>query len=158
MATCSRVMTQPQFVLAVLLVDGRYVMQLRDDKPGIAAPGVWGLFGGSVEVGEEPRVALLREVEEELCIKLNDCHFLWSVEHRDQFAATTVGYWLFEADITELWGQHRLTEGQCAQHFSFEELCDLTMPPLIRQALERHRTENPPLNQALFRKNRVGSI
>ena len=157
MATCSRVMTQPQFVLAVLLVDGRYVMQLRDDKPGIAAPGVWGLFGGSVEVGEEPRVALLRELEEELCINLNDCHFLWSVEHRDQFAATPVGYWLFEADITELWGQHRLTEGQAVQHFAFEELFALAVPPLIREALQRHRVEGTTSTAPLSKK-RIVSI
>jgi len=134
-------MAQPRFVLAVLLVDGRYVMQLRDDKPGIAVPGVWSLFGGSVEEGEEPRTALLREIEEELCIQLCDSHFLWSAEHHLDFAATTARYWLFEADITELWGRHRLTEGQAVQHFAFDELRDLTIPALIREVLERHYQE-----------------
>lgn len=39
-------------VLAVLLVHGQYLKQLRDDKPTIEAPGTWGLFGGMVERGE----------------------------------------------------------------------------------------------------------
>jgi 8-oxo-dGTP pyrophosphatase MutT (NUDIX family) len=46
--------------------DGRYLMQLRDDKPGLRAPGHWGLFGGGIEPGENPREALVRELEEEL--------------------------------------------------------------------------------------------
>ena len=46
--------------------DGRYLMQLRDDKAGLRAPGHWGLFGGGVEPGESPRVAVIRELQEEL--------------------------------------------------------------------------------------------
>lgn len=50
----------------IFTADGRYLMQLRDDKPGLRAPGHWGLFGGGVEAGETPREALVRELEEEL--------------------------------------------------------------------------------------------
>ena len=46
--------------------DGRYLMQLRDDKAGLRAPGHWGLFGGGVELGESPRTAVIRELQEEL--------------------------------------------------------------------------------------------
>lgn len=54
-------------VAAILVVDdGRYLMQLRDDKPGIFYPGHWGLFGGAVEPGEDPVGALRRELNEEL--------------------------------------------------------------------------------------------
>ena len=134
-------MAQLHFVLGVLLVDGRYLMQLRDSKPGISSPGVWALFGGGVEEGEEARAALLREVQEELGIRLHDCHFLWSFEHYSVFAATIARYSVFEADITEYWGQHRLMEGQAAEHFAFEQLRDLTIPPLIREVLERHFSE-----------------
>lgn len=54
--------------VAALLVleDGRYVMQLRDDIEGIFYPGHWGCFGGAVERGEAPREALRRELNEEL--------------------------------------------------------------------------------------------
>lgn len=41
-------------------------MQLRDDLPSIVYPGIWGLFGGHIEAGETPQVALLRELAEEI--------------------------------------------------------------------------------------------
>jgi 8-oxo-dGTP pyrophosphatase MutT (NUDIX family) len=54
-------------VVALILVDeSRYLMQLRDDKPGIFYLDHWGLFGGAVEPGEDPEVALRRELMEEL--------------------------------------------------------------------------------------------
>lgn len=56
-----------------LLVDaeGRFLLQLRDDKPGIVNPGMWGSFGGRVEPHETderetPDEGFLREMQEEL--------------------------------------------------------------------------------------------
>ena len=45
---------------------GRFLMQLRDDIPRIFYPGFWGCFGGAVGAGEDPAVALSRELQEEL--------------------------------------------------------------------------------------------
>lgn len=50
----------------MVLDDGRYIMQLRDDKEGIFYPGHWGCFGGAIEDGETPDIALRRELKEEL--------------------------------------------------------------------------------------------
>lgn len=50
----------------IVLDDGRYLLQLRDNKAGIIFPGHWGLFGGGVEEGERPVDALRRELNEEL--------------------------------------------------------------------------------------------
>lgn len=55
--------------LIVIQEDGRYLMQLRDDKPGIFYPAHWGLFGGAVDEGEQPEQALHRELAEELNLK-----------------------------------------------------------------------------------------
>ena len=51
-----------------LLIDvqGRFLLQLRDDKPEIMHPGLWGSFGGRVEPGETPDDGFLRELDEEL--------------------------------------------------------------------------------------------
>ncbi len=46
--------------------EGRVLMQLRDQKPGIAFPGHWGFFSGSLEPGETPLMAARRELGEEL--------------------------------------------------------------------------------------------
>lgn len=56
-------------VAILLLEDGRYVMQLRDDIPNIFYPGHWGCFGGAIDPGERPLRALKRELVEELEFK-----------------------------------------------------------------------------------------
>lgn len=53
-------------VALVVLDDGRYLMQLRSERPGIFYPGHWGLFGGALDAGEDFDTALLRELKEEL--------------------------------------------------------------------------------------------
>ena len=52
--------------IAILYREGKFLMQLRDDIPGIIYPGCWGFFGGHIEEGETPEVALKRELEEEI--------------------------------------------------------------------------------------------
>jgi len=52
--------------VAIIHARGKYLMQLRDDIPHIAYPGVWGFFGGHIEPGEEPEIALKRELIEEI--------------------------------------------------------------------------------------------
>ncbi len=44
----------------------QFLMQLRDDIPGIAYPGHWGFFGGHIEPGETPDDAMRRELLEEI--------------------------------------------------------------------------------------------
>jgi 8-oxo-dGTP pyrophosphatase MutT (NUDIX family) len=60
---------QNAVVAIIVLDDGRYLAQLRDDKPGIFYPDHWGLFGGAVDPGESPEAALRRELMEELSLE-----------------------------------------------------------------------------------------
>lgn len=57
---------QSQVAIAILYQEGRFLMQLRDNIPGIVYPGCWGFFGGHIEPGETPKVALERELQEEI--------------------------------------------------------------------------------------------
>jgi len=54
----------------ILYREGRVLLQHRDDKPEIRWPGAWAIFGGHVEEGETPEEAALREMEEELGLRL----------------------------------------------------------------------------------------
>jgi 8-oxo-dGTP pyrophosphatase MutT (NUDIX family) len=65
-------------VAAIILVEGKYLLQRRDDRPDIWYPNHWGLFGGAVEPDENPIEALARELHEELELVLprgNVAHF-----------------------------------------------------------------------------------
>lgn len=57
---------KPEVALAILYQDDRFLMQLRDDIPGIVYPGCWGFFGGHLEPGEDPKTAVRRELLEEI--------------------------------------------------------------------------------------------
>ncbi len=126
---------------AILLYRGGYVLQLRDNLRTISAAGQWSLFGGRVEEGEAPAATVLREVREELSIMPPAYRFLWSSYHFAKFEQAMICMWFFETCVDEVWGVHRLTEGQAVKVFTFEELDGLNMPPVMRKVLRRyHRT------------------
>lgn len=58
---------QRRFAGALLTDEwGRYLLQIRDDRPDILHPGAFGLFGGGIEHGEAAAEAMRRELEEEI--------------------------------------------------------------------------------------------
>lgn len=58
---------QPVHVaIAILYQKNKFLMQLRDNIPSILYPGYWALFGGHIEPGETPEVAVKREILEEI--------------------------------------------------------------------------------------------
>ena len=52
---------------ALIKIDVHYLMQLRDFKPTILYPGHWGFFAGHWKNHETAVVAMMRELNEELC-------------------------------------------------------------------------------------------
>jgi len=67
--------------VGVILVDrrGRFLLQLRDDIEGIAWPGMWGIVGGAIEVGEWPYDAAVRETEEEVGQRIEQLHLVGAI-------------------------------------------------------------------------------
>lgn len=55
-----------EVAIAILHTSDRFLMQLRDNIPGILYPGYWGFFGGHIDPGETPKVAVKRELLEEI--------------------------------------------------------------------------------------------
>ncbi len=52
--------------MAILYCGDGFLMQLRDDFPHIVYPGIWGFFGGHMELGEVPEASVYRELAEEI--------------------------------------------------------------------------------------------
>ncbi|MEI7951449.1 MAG: NUDIX hydrolase [Synechococcaceae cyanobacterium ELA182] len=92
--------------LAMLERQGQWLLQLRDDIPGIAAPGCWGLFGGHLDPGESPEQALRRELLEEIGWAAADLPF-WFIHSNPQRIAH-----FFRAPLTLPLQELRLLEGQ----------------------------------------------
>ncbi|MDX2214232.1 MAG: NUDIX hydrolase [Oculatellaceae cyanobacterium bins.114] len=55
-----------EVAIAILHQDNQFLMQLRDNIPGIIYPGHWGFFGGHLDPGESPEEAMWRELAEEI--------------------------------------------------------------------------------------------
>ena len=125
---------------AILLERGKFVLQLRDDKPLIDFPDMWSLFGGAIEKNEDPQEAMLREIEEELCIKVKGICFLWDYIYCRE-DGKKFHHKIYEADITSLWGRHQLTEGQATDSFNWDQLKTLRIPQFIQEVLARYQRE-----------------
>lgn len=147
-------------VAAIIVVDdGRYLMQLRDDKPGIFYPGHWGLFGGAVELGEDPVGALRRELIEELDFVPNEIRYFTRMDF--DFSPFALGHcyrMFFEVpigigDLTTL----KLGEGHRMEPFPVERLLlDERLTPYDAFALWLHyqarKKENGMISGNLERK------
>ncbi|HTL88705.1 MAG TPA: NUDIX hydrolase [Leptolyngbya sp.] len=63
---------KPDVAIAILYQRDQFLLQLRDNVPNIAYPGHWGLFGGHIELNESPELAVVRELQEEICYSVTD--------------------------------------------------------------------------------------
>ena len=124
-------------VLAILTVGDAYALQLRDDRPDVASPGHWALFGGAVQEGESAAAAIRREIREELGLDVERWRELWTVRCTVPFWNAEVPHHVYAADVTAVWDRHVLGEGQAAAVFPISSL-PRPMEPLVITALERY--------------------
>ncbi|OHB70246.1 MAG: hypothetical protein A2W17_07640 [Planctomycetes bacterium RBG_16_41_13] len=123
---------------AILLNVGNYILQLRDNKPTIAASGQWSLFGGMRSKDETPLDAIKREIFEELSAEPAVFKYLWFTDYYADFEKTIIRTWFFVSDFSNVWSRHKLTEGRDVGIFNFEQLAGLVMPPVMRETIEKY--------------------
>ncbi len=117
--------------LAILYRQDQFLLQLRDNIPGINYPGHWGLFGGHLEPGETPAIAVERELIEEICytppVLLEfGCYFDSRVVRHVYHAPLTV-----EIDtlvLQEGWDMGLLTQQQIRQGSSYSAKAGHVLP------------------------------
>jgi len=85
---------------AALLYEGKLVMFLRDDRPGLRFANLWDFPGGGRENNETPTECLLREVDEEFSIKLGPNQIVWEKEYPAVHDPSLKGHF-FVANVTK---------------------------------------------------------
>jgi 8-oxo-dGTP pyrophosphatase MutT (NUDIX family) len=87
-------------VVVVLPVrEAKVLLQLRDLKDGIDCAGLWGFFGGAIELAESPEDAAMREIVEELGHEPSILYPLGLTRLKDQGNLISYAYWYpFEID------------------------------------------------------------
>lgn len=119
---------------------GELLLHLRDDFPAIAWPAHWSLLGGGCDPGEAPTTAIVRELHEEAGLTADSLTELF--ETRDEHGSGQIITFFaanWDGDETRL----PLSEGVKLQFFASEHLDILTIPPFIRDGINRYLAARP---------------
>lgn len=108
---------------AIVLYDGKILMVLRDNKPGLPDANTWTFPGGQMEIGENFLETMKREFKEEIGITPQNIAELGLIIN----AVTRSQHHTYVSVLTpEEAGQVRLgNEGQDLKFFTFSEMQDV---------------------------------
>ncbi|MFE1771441.1 NUDIX domain-containing protein [Streptomyces sp. NPDC059008] len=121
---------------------GAYLLHLRDELPGIWAPGSWSLLGGCREPGDRsPEETVRRELREEAGLDLDLAPFAVEEAHRSD--GTVVPIHLFTGRWAGDPATLPLTEGVMLHWFRPEVMPRLRMAPPTRDLIRRHAESHP---------------
>ena len=97
-------------VVLMVDTDDRIAMQLRENIPDLPAANQWGLFGGLIDEPETPKETALREIQEELNVRLDaDRITLYRKHYIPEQNLTT---WVFHYRVNGKLDDAILNEGQ----------------------------------------------
>jgi len=118
-----------KIVSAIIVANGKILLLLRDDSPGIRDPNCWQLPGGGVEEGEAPDEAIKRELQEEIGVTPSSLHFLISPSDnvRAYFARLT---------DEEVGNIKKGDEGKDLRFFSFGELSQIPLTQKLKNVIQ----------------------
>ena len=128
-----------------ILSDERIVTILRDTSPHIAWPGRWDLPGGGREGRETPEDCVLRELDEELGLKLSVTDLHWRME---SFTPQGQRIWFFVSEMPDF-DPEAVRFGDEGQEWRLARLSWFLSEPLV---IPRHQ-ERVSIYLEKIRKN-----
>nr|WP_137843736.1 (deoxy)nucleoside triphosphate pyrophosphohydrolase [Microbacterium sp. 2FI] len=120
---------------AVIVSEGRVLAAQRG--PSASLPNMWEFPGGKIEHGESPRVALAREIREELLIDITVGEEVVSTTHEYEFGIVTLTTFYCEL----LSGVPRLTEHAAMCWLAPSQLLSVEWAPADLPAVDRIRSD-----------------
>ncbi len=127
-------------VVAAVLVDRSGRVLIAQRPPGKWQAGRWEFPGGKIEPGEDEARAVVRELAEELGVRVDASQRLAVFRHDYADRSVEIGLWL----VLRHEGEVRGLDGQALRWVTAAELdhcdlleADLPMLPVLRQALGR---------------------
>lgn len=127
-------------VVAAVLVDRQGRVLVAQRPPGKWAAGRWEFPGGKVEPGEDEAAAVVRELHEELGVRVDAQQRLTEVCHDYPDRRVAIGLWL----VLRHEGEPQGLDGQALRWVTLDELADidlleadLPMLPVLAAALGR---------------------
>jgi mutator protein MutT len=124
---------------SLIIVNDRrqIVLLLRDDIQEIPYPNMWDIPGGAVERGESPKEAIIREIDEEMEIKLDDVSLFSVIPFDDR---TEYTYWIkLNLDLEKI----HLTEGQRLKWFEENEIKKMNLAFRFNRIVDKFYKEAP---------------
>ena len=124
--------------------NGKYLLQLRDDKPGLPLADHWALFGGEVESNESLLDAIKREMYEELNFRSNNYSLFheaiyWLPKHHKKVVRKL--FYLLQIEERDF-DAMQLCEGADMNIFTLKEIMQLEkISPWDLSALIMHANE-----------------
>lgn len=120
---------------AIIYKDNKYLLQKRDFNQNIFFPGFWGVFGGSVEKYESKKLAMIRELKEELSLKLKIKKRIFSFNFKSKFFRKERDRSYYLCDFITSKPKIKLNEGIKYKYFKIEEIKKLNIIPWDLQAI-----------------------
>jgi len=124
-------------VVAAAIFDAQGRLLLQQCLPHKRHAGLWEFPGGKVEIGETPRFALCREIDEELGLELLEEHLQPAGFAEEPAADGTQRLVLFLYTCRRWRGRPRAREGQRWGWFTFAEAARLPLPAMDRCLLAK---------------------
>lgn len=112
-----------QVAAAIIQKDGKILLAKRARHKHLA--GYWEFPGGKIEQGETPQSCLVRELQEELQVKVESLRYL--AEHTHDYETMTVTIQAFLCDFAE--GGFVLTDHDEVKWVKMDELGDYVLAP-----------------------------
>lgn len=111
---------------------GQVLLQQRDDNPAIRYPGHWSLFGGTIEEGESPAMAVAREVKEEIDYEMRNFGLF------REFVQNNKREFAFVGELSAKLNELTLSEGQGMNFFYPSQLRELLIRPDDKETLTEY--------------------